>query len=643
MKRHRFFPPAIWMTVLFCITESHAMTDVTVPPEPADISVFTLTVPDTPRGRLYMAAYDEGVAGLLEEFDADSGFIPQVIPPGYTEAPAEVAGWNRHRRKGLLSGDTHWLYRMGRKSASAIGAMALAYAQPLSRYHNDPDVLRAVKNGFEFFIRNQSEEGEFVFSPLRYSSVYGTHEMAWRLEDFIYGYFAVRDALTADERSRYWLFLNKAMRFLQATPCHHACNRGMVWAGVMAVCWRATGEESYLNDARRVWERIRASIFQNNGQIYEGEGPDLVYSPVSYEYLLRYRFMTGDTTLDETIFRATDWMGEMYTNRFAPFVGLSTRYDTRGNEMKVYCLLAGYEMFMEQHPEYADLSENLLNEVIRQLPEAGVSHGGITWMTAAHLHNPEVARRGYGTTREPWFRRYSQTSIHYYTVGQQSYQTMAVLMSVRSKKGVQVWSVNGSDPFLFAEDGRESTVRAWGLDLRSRDVTRDDWYRRESSADGGAGVSTLVAGHGPLAAGYIFTPGATIILHRMNEPQDRETVWSGSGHYINGYRLHEDRVTADGADGALHWWGSSPTLSADSLQIVFRDTAAVQVYGLASGYFSAGQMAVHGSIVQLSWIDDSGLYDAYLNMSSSTAEARVGNTALRLGRGQARVIRPEAD
>ena len=609
-----------------------------IPPEPADVSLFIGPVADTPRGREYMRVYDDAIAALLQEYDVDSGFVPQVISPGYVEAPPEVAALDRHTRKRYLSGDTHWLYRLGRNSASAVGALAQAYYQPLSRYHGDAEVLRAAKNGFELFMRNQSAEGEFVFSPLRYSSVYGTHEMAWRLEDFIVGYFAIRDSLTPDERARYWAFLNRAMRFLQATPCDHACNRGMVWLAVMSMCWRATGDETYLIDARNVWLQVHKAVFQANGQVYEGEGPDLIYSPVSYEYLLRYYIMTGDTELEETVLGATDWMTEMYTDRLAPMVGLSTRYDTPDGELNIFRLLVGYEMFSHRRPEYPALAANLLDQVSRRRSRASTDHGGISWLTAARLHDPRFIP-SEPVPLEPWVHRYSQTSIHYYTVGQEGYQTMAILQSVRPKKGLQVWAVRGSDPFLFAEDPQASTLRSWGLDLRSRDVTNDDWSHNDRPAEGGAGVSNVTAAHGPLVVSYLFTPASTVVIHTLPEGGDRETVWSGSRRFIEGYRLDGDRVVAEGAEGSLQWWGDAPTLSENALQVAFRDSSSTQAYAFAAGAFTARELGTNGSVVHVTWQDDSGRYEAYVNQSRGAADAEIGGGTVRLGRGEARVMR----
>ena len=377
------------------------MTHEALPPEPEDVTAFTLPVPDTPRGREYIAAYDAAIERLIPKLDPATGMVKIDPPDPLPEIDPAIAQLSRHERKGYINGGAHYYYRLGRGSAAGIGALGYAYFQPLSRFHGDDTVLALIRAGFETFMANQAESGEFVFCPIRFSSVYGTHEMAWRLENFITAYFCIRSALEPAERERYWRFVTRAMSFLRDTVCDHACNRGMVWAATMAMSWRATGDESYLLDARDIFDRISPFVFHISGQVNEGHGPDHVYSPISYAYLIRYRLMTGDETLDPVIRRSTNWMTEMYTDLTVPFLGLSTRYDSPAGGSKAFVQLAGYELFMDEAPEYADLADRLLDETLRRYPDRPIDHGGITWMTAARYHDPEAFASGRGATREP--------------------------------------------------------------------------------------------------------------------------------------------------------------------------------------------------------------------------------------------------
>lgn len=609
-----------------------------------DVTEFTLPVADTPRGRQYMAVFDHAASQVLERFDVDKGLVEHEIPDGAPGIPPEVAELERHSRKRYIGPLTHWAYGVGRSSASMIGALAYAWSQPLSRYYGDEEVLRAVCNGFEAFIEHQSPEGEFVWTPIRYSSVYSTHEMAWRLENFIIAYFCIRDSITDDQRERYWAFLNRAMRFLQATPCDHMCNRGVVWSAVMTMCWKATGDEGYLRDARAVWTRIQDAVFQENGVVLESQGPCTVYSPVSYEYLIRYYLMTRDDGVRQVLERATEWMSEMYFDQWVAFLGVSTRYDNPGSDHDSARLLPGYELLVADHPEYADLAKRALDQTSEHFPTMATSHGAISWMTAAHYHAPETFAEAEGTEREPYVNKYKNGAYEFYTVGRERYQTMLTMRSVPPKKGLQTWGVKGSAPLLYPGSENPSTIRMWGFDLASRDVSLHDWTRRGGVSPEGNALPYVSAAHGSFVASYIFSPHTTLIVHTGNAG-DRETRWCGDEAFHNGFTTHGDHASADGVEGTMHWWGDPPALEDDGFSLVFRSDGGVQAFALAAGQFTRHDTAqIEGEAALFEWSDPSGHYVAVVNGTARSIPAVVrlpdgSREELQLGRGECHVIR----
>ena len=585
-----------------------------LPPEPSDASVFTQPAPDSPRARRYMALFDRSVAEVRERFDAERGLIRHTVPEGSPGVAPEIASLDRFLRKSYISPLNQWAYRVGRTSSSHTGTLAYAYAQPLSRYYHDPGLLRAVCQGFEAFIRAQDASGEFVFTPIRYASVYGTHEMSWRLECFITAYFCIRDALTEDQRTRYWAFLNRAMRFLRATPCDHPCNRGMVWAAVMSMCWRATGDESYLRDAREMWRLINPHIFHESGQVNEGPGPCTVYSPISYEYLMRYRIMTEDPSLDPIIRRSTDWMAEMYTDCLTVFQGASTRHDSPNTAHKAAPMLLACELFVEDSPQYADMADSILLRLEERCPEAPAQHGSIAWITAAAHHKPDATARASGARRPAWVHHYAIDATEYYTVGQEGYQTMLALRGLPAKKGMQTWAARGEPAFIFPEEGHVSTVRAWGYDLAGRDATRWESQRADTSD-----IASVTAQHGALLVTYLVGPQSLIVVHTLEREQERETVWCGSKRHIKGYVLDGTKVKAEGARGALYWWGPAPVLSEDRLEIRFRDRAATQVYAFSRGELRrGGEAQLEGEALMVEWTDAAGHYVAVVNHATKS-------------------------
>ena len=627
---HRTFALTIILAATISSAGQATMTDETLPPEPDDVTAFTLPAPDTPRGREYLAAFDAAIERLIPKLDPASGMVKIDPPDPIPEVDPSVAELDRHSRKGYINGGIHYYYRLGRGSAAGIGALGYAYFQPLSRYCGNDTVLGLIRAGFETFMANQAESGEFVFCPIRFSSVYGTHEMAWRLENFITAYFCVRDALEPAQRERYWRFLTRAMRFLQATVCDHACNRGMVWCSTMAMSWHATGDESFLADARDVFRRINPFVFHVSGQVNEGHGPDHVYSPISYAYLIRYRLMTGDESLDPIIRRSTDWMTEMYTDLTVPFLGLSTRYDAPNGGSKAFVRLAGYEMFIDDAPEYADLAVTLLDETLKRYPDRPIDHGGITWMIAARYHDPEAFASGRGAAREPWVHHYEDTSHEYYTVGQPGYRTMITLRSIRRRKGLQTWAARNADPLIFPERDRPSTTLAWGYDLAGRDVSGEEWHRYDAPNDATA-IHSVSAQHGELVATYLFSPASVVVVQSMADPEDRETVFAGSERFIESFALADGRVESDSVPGSVVAWDGAFALDDDGLAARLRNDAATQAYALASGSFTPGALAVgNDGGITVGWTDTSGTYEAHINQ---------GFGGEGLARGQALVRR----
>jgi hypothetical protein len=573
--------------------------------------VFTMPVADSERGRRYIHTFDRAVEDMLRGFDVDTGLIHHEIPEGSPGVPPEVADINRHERREYISPLNKWGYGIGRGSSSIIGALGYAYAQPLSRYHGDPGILRAICNGFDAFRRNQAESGEFVFTPLRFSSIYGTHEMAWRLECFITAYFCIREALDDEQADPYWRFLLRAMKFLQNTPCDHPCNRGMSWVAVMAMCWRATGDESFLADAREMWRDIHRFIFQESGQINEGHGPCNNYSPVTYQYLVRYRMMSGDESLDPLIRMTTDWMAEMHTDTQFPFQGVSTRYDRKGPTGKSSLILGGYELFAHDVGWYASSADDLLTQVSRTTPQAAVSHGGISWITAAWLHNPATVS-SQATKRPPYINKYEDTSHRYFTLGTDYWQAITAMRGSRRRKGLQTWAVRGHTPFIMPDpDGAASSVLSYGFDLKSCDITAN-----EPTEIVTGDVPALIAKHDQLTVVYLVTPASLVVVHSFPEPTQHECVWGALKQAITGYHLDGECVRADGTAGSLWWWGDAPTLSDNGMRIVFSGENRTQVYAFTAGTFEKVGEISNGDVVKLEWHDESGRYAVDLDLSS---------------------------
>lgn len=645
---------AFWYVGIFWVLTFISGIHVEARPVVRHENPFAFARPIAPslRAKRYVEVFDSALAQQIGQFDSERGLVRHTVPEGSPGVGPEVALLDRWERKRYISPANMWANYVGRSSANLICAMALARTQPLSRYYRDPDLLRSIRQGFRAFEAIQLPSGEFAFTPLRYATIYGSHAMAWWLENLIAAWFCVADELPEEERARSWAMLNRAMAFLRDTPCDHACNRGMVWTAVMSVCGRATGDSAYLRDANAMFDRIRGQIFQASGEILEGVGPCSNYSSVSLEYLLRYREMTEDTTLDEAIVRSIDWMQEMYTDGAVPFLGVSTRYELTDGGGKMVAMLPALERYEPMHPWYGALADTIIAAAAAShLPEV-LENGGLCWMSAAALHRPGAvaSEMDPGERRTRWINRYEGQATAYWTVGTEAYRTFLVLRSLPPRKGLQTWAANGSNPFIFPEMGRESTVTGWGVDLAGRNVSLHDRSRFDETA-----LQAVSAQHGPIWVTYVVGLRSLVVIHTASAGE-RETIWRGSGRYVGEYRIAPggSRVIAENARGALAWWGPAPAIDPDRLTIRFRDSATSQIYAFASGPFHTGtefhewdrSRVLSGDAVLAQWKDDSGHFVAVVNHSDSATAATValpsGRTeSISLVPGQTQVWRIE--
>ena len=581
--------------------------------EADDASIFTLTAEDTARGRRYMAVFDDAVAELLPRFDTERGLVRVDIPEGAPGVPESAALLPRDERKRLISPLNTWAYTLARSSAGAIGALAYAFAQPLSRHHGDETFLKAVSAGLAAFEEAQLPSGEYAFCPIRFSSAYGTHEMAWRLECLLTAYFCVRERLSDEARGRAWKSLSEAMRYLQAAPCDHPVNRGMVWTAVMAMCWRATGDESFRDDAARMWERIGDFVFQRNGEINEGAAPCINYSLVSFEYLVRYQLMTGDSALDAVVERSLTWLEGMFTDSLEPFRGLSSRKDESKTGHTAARLLPAFEMLAERHEVFAGRAEDLLDKVAALYPAAAASHGGISWMTAAHHATVPSDPAAHGE-RKTFVREYWNNASYYVHVRQKGYQTGVVFRGIPEKKGLQIWAAGNGAPFLCTDPDRICTAKSWGFDLKAVDVhvdTRAVMQRPEETA---CQTGVVSIAHGPLSVTYLFTPETTVVVQTLADGLERETTWRCSERYGCRYVREGDLIRCDGAPGVFAWWGAEPVIEEDGRTIAIRDSAPTQVFAFSTGeVVGCALTEISPGVVEVLWRDTEGAYRALVN------------------------------
>lgn len=408
-------------------------------------------------------------------------------------------------------------YWFSRLSARTVGTMGLAYACPLSKYCRDSRLLESFNKGVRTYAEHQSDDGEFIFTPIKFATVYGTHEQAWRLEPFLLAYGELKDILSPADRERWQTMLNKGMAFLSSHPNHEPNNRGCVWAGVMALGGHVLGREDYIDQAREGWYMVN-QIFSTSGEVYEGSGPDLIYSLISLYYGFLYRTMAQDASADRLLVRGLEWMQKVHDANFNPYNEIGTRkYARRG---ATYELLPLYVYYARERPEFLAVAKKLMTLPPSLRLGLGV-HGSeaITPWMAANEYEPAAkpASTTYGTVecfelydrRRGAFARDGRDSE--YIPVRHAYQTLVSLSGVHPWKGIQHWTLGTNEPLLQpnGETG-VSTVITSGGNLAEQRV--DSYQVGRSLAD------IVTARTGGIYRTYVFTPESTAVLQTSAEP-----------------------------------------------------------------------------------------------------------------------------
>jgi hypothetical protein len=468
---------------------------------------------DSPRAQRYVARFDHDVEGQAAAFDFDVGlFNAQGKMP-----PPEIADLAPEARKVYAeSSDYQWAYTRGRGSASAIGTFALAWALPTSKHYGDERMRQGVIRGIDAFLESQLPTGEFAFCSIRYSSVYETHEMAWRLEPLLAAYLCVRHTLPPEQAQRFHDGLERAADYLYNEVCDSQSNRGCIWCGVMAVAAKVFDRPDFLERVNETWAWVGPRVLNESGMVTEGPGPDFIYAYESFAYSFLQRRATGNAALDEPLMRALDWFATMQDSAGLPMQAASTRLDTYVPD-RLSFLVAALECYARQRPYYKTLAGAYLDILEREGGAVAVDHGSIMWLAAALYHDPTI-------TDEPLperlrrFTTYAEFDVTRYLNVRRNYHTLVLFSGAKDTAGLQHWCLEGDRPALLGYPGGTSGVRAWGLDT-ARIKLRGN--RRTDSSD----LDTASIKWGGVRTCYVFGESSTWVIN-VAPGLRREVRWA---------------------------------------------------------------------------------------------------------------------
>ena len=581
---------------------------------------------DTDTAKRFIKMFDRDIGRVLESFDPQTGLINVGIPDDAVISDPAIEKLSISGRKAIAEEPKYsWSYGQSRGTAALAGALAHAYSMKHSQYYKSPVIITHIKSIFSAFADNQAESGEFVFSPIHYSTVFGTHEMAWRLEPLICAFEVVEPELTADERDSYRSMLERAMEFLLTHENSSLSNRGIVWCGVMALCYRFTGEKKYLDEADRVFYWV-GRLFKSDGETREGTGPDIGYSSVSLQYLFLYRIMSGNKSLDPILIRSLSSYTRLFTSNAVPLEGMTTRqWHTDGS---IVANVMGPLMFYaDRDSSFAQIAAHYL-EALEKLPGGfTLSHGGTYFLRGAQYNDiPQAPGR---IPYEPYARLYTSDHSQYFLYGN-NYQTAVTLRGRKPLKGIQTWSYKGQPPLICPTRKDYSHVMGTGFDSNLMDVPWDVYptpYRLTSLADM---TGALISATGRLCTAYLLAKDITVVVYR-SQSGEMEIEWvSRIPVCAEIDRVTDDKILFKNSEARIIFDRTAPSIirEKDFLKFCFRSNKEYCSFAFA-GPESDAQVRPIGRGVILVIIEQIGVTTKIaLNMSANPTTVNLGSLNL---------------
>jgi len=464
---------------------------------------------NTAMAKRYIKMLDRDIAAALKSLDTRKGLINVNIPDNAVFSDSAVERLSIKEKKKIAEDPKYiWSYQQSRSTAQLASALAYAYSMKQSQYYRSPLILNYIKKIFWAFSKHQSESGEFVFSPIHYSTVWGTHEMAWRLEPLICAFVNVQSELSQSVRDSCHVLLDRAMQFLLTHENSSLSNRGVVWCGVMALCYRFTGEQKYLDAANRVFYWV-GRLFNADGEIREGPGPDLVYSTVSLQYLFLYRIMSGDKSLDPILLKSLNWYTRLFTSNAIPLEGMTTRQWLMGGDI-VSSVLSLLTFYGDKYPSFTQIANHYLDALEKMKGGFTLSHSSAYFLRGAQYH--VMTKKIEPIPYKSYSQLYHSDHSLYFVCGN-NYQTAVTLRGRKPMKGLQTWSYKGQPPLIFPTQKNQSHAKGFGFDSHLMDVPWDVSPKpyRLSTLENGTNV--LMAATGSLTTAYLFTEDVTVVVY----------------------------------------------------------------------------------------------------------------------------------
>lgn len=527
------------------------------------------------RTRFYSRDIDERLAARLEHFEMNR------FPWGETDEPPG----NNHQQG--------W-----RGGTNATGLMAFAWANPMSLYHGNAGILAHIRARLLEFARTQID-GAITWrgaipstEPFKQDRFRHNLNLAWSIEPLAMAANWIRTELDETDRATIDRMLRRAADLLVALPCNERNNRGAVRCAVLALLGHQLGDRSLIDAAVRDFHEEPSRIFNRDGQINEGPGPDANYSGTSFIYCYTYRIFSGDITIDVGLRDGARWYTWASDSFGAPtYFGAATRIAITGPS-KVGDFIPAMERYVGEHPSFhplidrcymRSLAHNCPGHVVHPLifaffehesagKEAG-SEIGANWFTPSNLPK-------YNREAGPEFRINDEgtDSLYYVLRGRKNHATVS-MMGRFPYKGIQHWNLGLEPPVFWPTVTHASKTRAFGLDTARMRIEGGKFTDISWREGDGKRPNLLITRTGEAMCHYLQT--ATTLLYLVSCPlEPREDIF-----IIDTARCGEPIL----ADGLLRYEGREGRMCFTAPQPARRD----RKNGIALTFTAMGRTALY--------------------------------------------------
>lgn len=509
-----------------------------------------------------------------------------------------------------------------RGATNLTGLMAFCWANPMSRYHRNAEILSHVKKRLIEFAETQID-GAIVWKEMKRSKHFpeidplrSNLQQAWSIEPLVLAANWIADKLSEDERLKITWMARRNADILMALPCNERNNRGSVRCAVLCLLGKYLGDRHLVEAGVRDFHEEPLRIFNRNGQINEGPGPDANYSGTSFVYCYTYRIFSDDITVDEGVLKGARWYTWIADSFGAPTCfGASTRVAI-ANPGKISDFIPAMERYAEEHPSFNWLIENCYSRalekgsfghVVSPLIFALFEHNGKNGELAPEWFTP-AGRSNYSPALSPEFRVDDEGTDSMYIVmrGKRNHTSVS-LIGRFPYKGLQSWNYGLEEPVIWPTMTHASRTLAYGIDTSRMRIEGSKFCDRKWYPGIDGRPNMLISRISQVMNHYIQTDST--LLYLVSSPlSPREDIFIIDIHRCGEPILDNNCLRYDGREGRMYFVGSMPTTKRreNGMQLTFKDEGRTSLYAFSNESFELLEFEPDGDVLRFR--DDTGTY-----------------------------------